>query len=213
MESKDITTGRGIKTVVLGIQGSGKTHFVKHEMLDRYGSHYIIFDPNDEYIGYKRYVPKFTDEARLLEETGLFLRRVVLPNVQSLEAIESGKKEKKKRLRAVIFDEADLILPSRKNINHQLRDLVVKCRHLRLDLVFISRRPTDLNAYIMDTADYLVVFKQVGYNALRTMRALKIDSDDEIKTLDYHNHEFLLFDRDRSYRRYTLDTLPDGWQK
>jgi hypothetical protein len=204
--------GSGIKTVVLGIQGSGKTYFVKNEMIPRYGSDYIIFDPNDEYTGYKRYVPKFTDEARLIDETGLFVRRVVLPNIQKLEDIEAGKKEKRRRLRAVIFDEADLILPARKNVNHQLRDLLVKCRHLRLDLVFVSRRPTDLSAYVMDTADYLVVFKQVGYNALKTLKALKLESDEAVKGLDYHTHEFLLFDRDRSYTKYTIDTLPDDWQ-
>ena len=121
--------------------------------------------------------------------------------------MEKSGKDKPKRLKLLVIDEADLIVPARTNINSMLRNLIVKSRHLRLDIVFISRRPTDLNAYIMDTSDKLVVFKQVGYNALKTLRALKLDSDKAIKELDYAKHEFLLFDVDREYRKYTLDTL------
>ena len=121
--------------------------------------------------------------------------------------MEKSGKDKPKRLKLLVIDEADLVVPARTNINSMLRNLIVKSRHLRLDIVFISRRPTDLNAYIMDTSDKLVVFKQVGYNALKTLRALKLDSDKVIKQLDYAKHEFLLFDVDREYKKYTLDTL------
>lgn len=199
-----------MRLVILGLQGSGKTHLVKNVIIPRYGGRYIVFDPNAEYTeNFVRYVPKMTgDAAGIVEEMKLFIRRFVLPNCQTLEDIEAGKKEKKKRLRAVVFDEADLIAPSRANIPAVLRDLVVRSRHLRVDLIFISRRPTDLSAYLMDTADYLAVYKQVGYNALKTMRALKIDSDDAIKALDYPKYEFLLFDLERNYEKYTADTLP-----
>ena len=199
-----------MRLVILGLQGSGKTHLVKNVIIPRYGKRYIVFDANNEYTGdFTRYVPKFTgDNKTIQEEMKLFIRRFVLPNCQTLEDIEAGKKEKKKRLRAVVFDEADLIAPSRANIPAVLRDLVVRSRHLRIDVIFISRRPTDLSAYLMDTADYLIVFKQVGYNALKTMRALKIDSDDAIKGLNYPAHEFLLFDLERNFEKYTADTLP-----
>lgn len=200
-----------MRLVILGLQGSGKTYLTKHKIIPEYGGQYIVFDPNKEYTGFNRYVPKFTDDTGALQqELNIFLRRFVLPNCQTLEKIEAGKKEKKKRLRCVVFDEADLIAPSRHNIPAALRDLVVRSRHLRVDVVFISRRPTDLNAYLMDTADYLAVYKQVGYNALKTMRALKIESDDAIKALDYHAHEFLLFDLEREYQKLTADTFPAG---
>lgn len=202
-----------MRLVILGLQGSGKTYLAKHRIIPEYGDEYIVFDPNNEYAGYHRYVPRFLgDDKRMKEEMALFVRRIVLPNTQSLEDLEKGKKPKPKRLKSVIFDEADLIAPSKSNIPAVLRDLVVRSRHLQLDLTFISRRPTDLNAYLMDTADYMVVYKQVGYNALKTMRALKIDSDKEIKSLDYNKHEFLLFDRERAYKQYTAETLPDDWQ-
>ncbi len=200
-----------MRLVILGLQGSGKTYLTKTRFIPDYGDEYIVFDPNNEYVGYHRYVPRFLgNDARLKEEMALFVRRVVLPNTQSIEDLERGRKPKPKRLKAVIFDESDLIAPSKSNIPATLRDLVVRSRHLQLDLIFVARRPTDLSAYLMDTSDYLVVYKQVGYNALKTMRALKIDSDKEIKELDYNKHEFLLFDRERSYRKYTVDTLPES---
>lgn len=195
------------RLTVIGLQGSGKTYLVKKAILDKESQHLVI-DPNDEYNGYTRYVPRFTDDyEKLTQEIKLAIKRLVLPNTWSLEQLEKTGKDKPKRLKLLVIDEADLIAPARTNINSMLRNLIVKSRHLRLDIVFISRRPTDLNAYIMDTSDKLVVFKQVGYNALKTLRALKLDSDKVIKQLDYAKHEFLLFDIDREYKKYTLDTL------
>ena len=196
------------RLTVIGLQGSGKTYLVKKAILDKEPNHLVI-DPNDEYGNeYTRYVPRFTDDyKKLTQEIKLAIKKLVLPNTWSLEQMEKTGKDKPKRLKLLVIDEADLIVPARTNINSMLRNLIVKSRHLRLDIVFISRRPTDLNAYIMDTSDKLVVFKQVGYNALKTLRALKLDSDKAIKQLDYAKHEFLLFDIDREYRKYTLDTL------
>lgn len=195
------------RLTVIGIQGSGKTYLVKKAILDKEPQHLVI-DPNDEYDGYTRYVPRFTDDyEKLTQEIKLTIKKLVLPNTWSLEQMEKTGKDKPKRLKLLVIDEADLVAPARRNINSMLRNLIVKSRHLRLDIVFISRRPTDLNAYIMDTSDKLVVFKQVGYNALKTLRALKLDSDKVVKELDYAKHEFLLFDIDREYKKYTLDTL------
>jgi len=196
------------RLTVIGLQGSGKTYLVKKAILDKEQQHLVI-DPNDEYGDeYTRYVPRFTDDyEKLTQEIKLVVKKLVLPNTWSLEQLEKSGKDKPKRLKLLVIDEADLIAPARTNINSMLRNLIVKSRHLRLDIVFISRRPTDLNAYIMDTSDKLVVFKQVGYNALKTLRALKLDSDKVIKQLDYAKHEFLLFDIDREYKKYTLDTL------
>lgn len=196
------------RLTVIGLQGSGKTYLVKKAILDKEAQHLVI-DPNDEYGNeYTKYIPRFTDDyEKLTQEIKLVVKKLVLPNCWSLEQMEKSGKDKAKRLKLLVIDEADLIAPARTNINSMLRNLIVKSRHLRLDIVFISRRPTDLNAYIMDTSDKLVVFKQVGYNALKTLRALKLDSDKVIKQLDYAKHEFLLFDVDREYKKYTLDTL------
>lgn len=194
-----------MRITIIGLQGSGKTYLAKKAFLDREPQHLVI-DPNDEYAGYTRYVPKYTDDyERLVEEIKIAVRKLVIPNTWSIEQLEKKGKDKPDRLKLLVIDEADLILPAKHNINAAIRNLIVKSRHLRLDIIFISRRPTDLNAYVMDVSDYLIVYKQVGYNALKTLRALKLDSDKAIKELDYDNHEFLLFDRERAYTKHTLD--------
>lgn len=194
-----------MRITIIGLQGSGKTYLAKKAFLDREPQHLVI-DPNDEYAGYTRYVPKYADDyLRLSEEVKVAIRKLVLPNTWSIEQMEKKNKDRPDRLKLLVIDEADLLLPARHNINAAIRNLIVKSRHLRLDMIFISRRPTDLNAYVMDVSDYLIVYKQVGYNALKTLRALKLDSDRAIKDLDYEKHEFLLFDRERAYTMHTLD--------
>ncbi len=194
-----------MRITIIGLQGSGKTYLAKKAFLDR-EPHHLVIDPNDEYAGYTRYVPKYSDDyERLVEEIKIAVRKLVIPNTWSIEQLEKKGKDKPDRLKLLVIDEADLILPAKHNINAAIRNLIVKSRHLRLDIIFISRRPTDLNAYVMDVSDYLIVYKQVGYNALKTLRALKLDSDKAIKELDYDNHEFLLFDRERAYTKHTLD--------
>ena len=194
-----------MRITIIGLQGSGKTYLAKKAFLDREPNHLVI-DPNDEYAGYTRYVPKYSDDyERLVEEIKIAVRKLVIPNTWSIEQLEKKGKDKPDRLKLLVIDEADLILPAKHNINAAIRNLIVKSRHLRLDIIFISRRPTDLNAYVMDVSDFLIVYKQVGYNALKTLRALKLDSDKSIKELNYENHEFLLFDRERAYTKHTLD--------
>ena len=96
-------------------------------------------------------------------------------------------------------------MPARKNFNFALRNLWVNCRHYRLDLVAITRRPTDLNTYVMDTADYLVVYNISGHNALRVIRDISVGADIDVRELDFKKHEFLVFDRGRERTKYTFD--------
>ena len=58
-----------MKTVIIGLQGSGKTFLVKNYFLKR-TPYDIVFDPNDEYVGYRRYVPhkKSLEDEDLLRE-------------------------------------------------------------------------------------------------------------------------------------------------
>lgn len=199
-----------MKVVILGIQGSGKTYLAQKYFLDNEPNH-IVFDINDEYPDdYIRYVPhkKTVDDYELLsEETKLFVKRVVFPNIWSIEQVEKAGKDKNKRLKLIVFDEADLIMPARKLFNSALHNLWVKSRHYRVDLVVISRRPTDLNTYVMDTADYLIVFNIPGHNAMRVLKDINAEAEKVIKSLDYNKHEFVIFNRAREYQKMTLEGI------
>ena len=197
------------KICVLGLQGSGKTYLAKQFFLNRQ-SHHLIIDPMDEYIGYTRYVPHpkmMDDYDSLSQEIKMVHKKLIFPNVLTIEQQAKGK-VKPDRLRLVVYDEADMYAPAQRFLNAAIRRTYVACRHMQLDLIALSRRPTDLNTYIMDTADYLLVFKISGANALKTIRNMNAECIDAVKGLSYDEHEFVLFDRDRSFETYTLDSLP-----
>lgn len=199
------------KVCILGLQGSGKTFLLREAFLRRQ-PHHLVVDPMDEYGGYTRYVPhKRLSESyeTLSEEIRLMHKRLVFPNVLTLEEQAKGKK-KPDRLKMIVYDEADLYAPSQRFLNAAIRRVYVACRHMQLDVFALTRRPTDLNTYIMDTSDYLIVFKISGANALKAIRNMNTECIDAVKALSYDDHEFILFDRDRSFEKYTLDTLPLG---
>lgn len=187
-----------MRITVLGLQGSGKTYLVRHCIIPARKNH-LVFDVMGEYTGFERYVPKFADDRdRLKEETALFIRKLIIPNVCP---IENPKPKKKECLNLVVFDEADLYAPATERIAPGLRNLVVKSRHYGLDIVFVTRRPTDISAYLMDTSDYLIVGKQVGQNALRIIGNINTEAREAVQELDYENHEFIILDRERKMQK------------
>jgi ABC-type sugar transport system ATPase subunit len=158
---------------------------------------HLVIDPNDEYEGFNRYIVKYADDYdKLKEELKLVVRRLIKPNVRWIER-KKNKKKVKKPLHLVVMDEADLYMPSKKTMI--LRYLYVECRHMQLDLIAITRRLTDINAYPVEVSDYLIVFKQTGYNDLKRLREIGGKEAEEMmrEKVDYNKHNFLFFDRDR----------------
>lgn len=188
----------GRKITIVGLQGSGKTYLAKNYFLKNMKRHLVI-DPNNEYEGFNRYIPKFSDDFdKLREELKLMIKRLILPNVRWIEK-KKNKKKVKKPLHLVVMDEADLYMPSKKTMPQPLRYLYVECRHMQLDLIAITRRLTDINAYPVEVSDYLIVFKQTGYNDLKRLREIGGKEAEEMmrEKVDYNKHNFLFFDRDR----------------
>ncbi len=195
-------TNKVKKTVILGINGSGKTYFTKKNYLDKERYHFIV-DPNREYSGgYNRYMPKITqDQKQLNAELELVIKRFVNHNAPMMES----KRKVKHPLELFAIDEADLFAPSRQNLPYALHRLLVECRHRGngLDLLFITRRPTDLNAKIMDLADEIIVFCQTGVNAIKRLDSLSQGLGQAAANLDYDLHEYLVVNRKREYTKVT----------
>jgi len=204
-----------VRLTVLGIQGSGKTYLVKNAILEMEPNHLVI-DPNDEYTGFTRYVPRFSaDRDHYREEFNLVSKKMIRPHLRSLEDQNTGArlKREERRLKLLVIDEADLVAPSRSPLPSALHDLYVKSRHYRLTVVAVSRRLTDLSTYILDTSDYVILFKTVGANSLRVAKSLNADLAERVKALDFDAHEFLFMDRERNLTTATLETFDVGWIK
>jgi hypothetical protein len=188
----------GRKITIVGLQGSGKTYLAQNYFLKNMKQHLVI-DPNNEYEGFNRYIPKYADDyEKLIQELKLAVKRLIKPNVRWIEK-EKNRKKVKKPLHLVVFDEADLYMPSKKNLPAPVRYLYVECRHMQLDLIAITRRLTDLNAYPVEVSDYLILFKQTGYNDLKRLREIAGKEAEKLmkEKVDYSKHNFIFLDRDR----------------
>jgi len=197
---------------VLGLKRSGKTHLVKNEILPAFLPYLYVIDPNAEYGpdlqgkgGFPRYVPSFAhDYERYKAEIAIIINNQVIPACDKVEEQAKRGYPDKRRLRLLLVEEADLLLPSRMNMSPELRYLLVNSGHFDLNLGFISRRPTDLSTYVMDNSDFIIVFKQAGENALKRIKGMKEGADVAVSGLNFDKHEYLFFDRDRTY------STPDG---
>lgn len=187
------------KTVILGINGSGKTYMAKTGYLDK-EKHHLIIDPMQEYGGYKNYHTRPAESLeKLQEELAIVIKKIVNVNAPKMEE----KRKVKNPLKLFVIDEADLFIPAKKNMPFAVHRLIVECRHRNLNLLFISRRPTDLNAHLMDLADELIIFKQTGVNAIKRLDALAAGLGQAAHDLDYDKHEYLIVNRQRDYQKIT----------
>lgn len=195
----------------LGIQGTGKTHLTKEDLIPLFGEFYFVIDFNDEYQGFNRYIPKYGgknyDFNLYKQEIELLIKKVIIPSCDTIEDQKARGKRRRMALRLLVIEEADVLAPSKHNINPMVRHLVVVSRHLDLCIAFNARRPTDLNAYIMDTSDFLIMFTQTGKNAKKVLADICEGADGAIEELNFKNHEFLFFPRNRQYTTPTVDEL------
>lgn len=186
------------KVAVFGLQGSGKSHLVNKIFVE--GNKYcFLFDPQGEHSEAKhRYIPTHQDDFKKLSaEIDGALKKIVIPNCNKIE----NKKKYKEALDVVVFDEADLFFPAGKAIPHYARKFWVDSRHYMLsNLVTVTRRFTDINIYIRDTADHLVVFKQSGATELKALENFSKGAKEAMQNeIDYDKHNFLYFDRSRNF--------------
>jgi hypothetical protein len=193
------------KTLIVGLQGSGKT-YATEEVFEKRDPNTFTIDPQGEHDNAPyRYIPKHQDDFdKLSAEINHVLQKVIIPNCDKLE----NPKRKERALNTVIFDEADLYFPTGKMIPQYARKFFVDCRHLMLtNVVCITRRITDINYYIHNTSDYIIAFKQTGSTDLSRLESISKGAKEAMRDISYEKHEFLFFDRSRNFEKMTLDDL------
>ncbi|WNY24803.1 ATP-binding protein [Methanolapillus millepedarum] len=192
------------KILVVGLQGSGKTHLVK-KLFEERDKYTLVIDPQKEHEGAPfRYTPKHTDFEGISKELEDVINRVIIPNCNKLE----NKKQYTEALNTIIFDEADLYFPSNKKLPAYATSFFVSCRHYMLtNVITMSRRLMDINYYIRNTADYIIAFKQSGVDDLKLLdKYSKGAADIMKKQIDYDKHNFMIFDRSGNVE------IKDGWE-
>lgn len=158
--------GDGKVTLVFGRKGKGKSYYCKREA-DKLGRHspLVVWDPNDEWAG-----PRARDAIRDAE---VFSSLESFAQAQASQGCHRGRaviQAHESRFPAfcryccraggltVVVDELHLLV-SPSSAPQEFRDLLLRCRHHRLNVTVASWRPTSLPTFLRQAADRVVAFQ------------------------------------------------------
>lgn len=161
----DITNKR---FCILGLQGSGKTELAKH--LLRGSSNHLVYDPLQEYDGFRRYVP---DDRNSIDELTLCIQKLVVAKLKP---------------DLFLLDEANRYCPPKPHpLPMGIAELNDWSRHMSLSWGCICRRPVQLHSDLMELAHYLFIFVLKGKNDGMYLDSILPHLSDTVASLpDYH---------------------------
>lgn len=105
-----------------------------------------------------------------------------------------------KRYRMFVIDEANRFCPPKpKPLPQGIADMNDWCRHpqYNLSVVYIARRPVQLNTDLTEIADYLFIFQLGGRNDIQYLNDLRNGLGDAVKNLSLYH--FILVEPDRTW--------------
>jgi adenylate kinase family enzyme len=132
------------KITVMGIQGSGKTELAKY-LASQFTSPVWYLVHLDDMIRMPRNLRIIKSEEKDEEELNRMCRKI----------IEQGIKGKTD---CFIIDETDMFINRHKPLSKYLNDLVINHRHYGLTVIFVTRRPQDIPAKIVESCEHLFIF-------------------------------------------------------
>lgn len=137
------------KTVIVGLNGSGKTEFGKYLVAKSFKRAVWVLVNNDDLKDMPKNVSVVisTDSLNRTKELDGIVKSVI-------ELAKEGKVD------GLIIDEADLFLGDNHEVmrSPHVRDLIVLQRHHGLGIIAMSRRPQDLPTKLYETADNVIIF-------------------------------------------------------
>ena len=187
------------QVVVVGLRGTGKTTFSKW-LLDTQKKTGMAIDfyankdkdgkikaNSGEYIGYNRYAPTNKQYGdKLTAEFNSLMSAV----------IEAGK------VSMVVVDECNRIIPNRRALPNQVMELIDKSRGFErtgttvkkgITVVWCARRIAQLHTDVVETADFVIAFKQTGKNDLSRLDEIYAGLGDEMRRkITYSAHNFII---------------------
>lgn len=160
-------TGKGF--CIFGVRGSGKSWLVK-TILDSTPNH-LVYDPLDEYQGYRRYIP--TDRASETELNTL-INDLVIPRKPKLFIVDEANK---------------WCRPKPTPLPAGVADLNDFGRHFGIACGWVCRRMTQMNTDIVELSNHLFFFKLSGKNDYVYMENLHQGLGESVRNLK--QYEFM----------------------
>lgn len=194
-------TFEGQQVVVAGHRGAGKSTWIQHAAR-ALGEGVLFYDMNREHDpeSFDRYAPEHRRGEEMAAEVNGVVTRTVMDN------------DPARRPGAVVFEEANRYVPNRGNIPEAVGELVDLGRHYETAITdgvavfYVTRRPAQLDADVMELADYLVIYRVRGKNDVKRLNDEAPGLGDAARTLD--DYHYLLVRPDRSWER--MSPVPEG---
>jgi len=174
---------KNTKTLICGIQGSGKTELGKHLVQECFKKSCWYFLNLDDL---KKMKNKRVLKVRAIKRDFNELNRLCA------KIIELGKK---KQIQCFVIDEADILIPKTVEKLQQypfMHDIFVNHRHYNLCIIFMTRRPQDLNPLVVESCEHKFIYAlETSDNILRKMKSIDSNLPDLMRTLKKDNHDFI----------------------
>jgi DNA helicase HerA-like ATPase len=193
----------GQQLVVCGHRGAGKSTWIQHAVHD---APVFVYDMNREHEAIAdrpngaRYLPNHRrDEEGRAEADGV-VSRLVTDN-------EPGA-----RPAVVVLEEANRYVPNAGKIPEAVGELVDLGRHYKtaasdgIAVMYVTRRPAQLDPDVMELADYLIVYRVRGKNDKKRLNKEAPNLGDRAAELG--EYEWLLVHPDRTITH--MSPVPEG---
>lgn len=171
-------------TFISGLNGSGKTWFAEHGIIPNYNC--LVHDPLKQYnkASCDVYIPKNKNYPGIARDNESFVTWVM----------------KNQNYDLLIYEEASRTFPNGRPFFPNMRSFIDTYRHYNhLGLVFICRRPPQIQTDIPSLAHHLFCFGNKGSADIQRLNQESEGLGDLVKTLS--NYEYVFVDQDRNYER------------
>jgi hypothetical protein len=174
------------KIFIGGIQGSGKT----------WAGRYLVSRTFKHTIGV-RITRDFDDLKNITLVEGGNNPQYVLEQLAHQLIIlgkmhEKNAKDNPMPYDCLLVEEADLFFQNNFEIGAAMNDLILMHRHYGLAIIFITRRPQDIPARVVESCHYLMVFKIEGQNVMKKFDAVDPKIQMLLTQVDYNRHNFVM---------------------
>ena len=171
---------------IFGLKGVGKSTLAD-TLLTQYEQNALYYDTLSEAPEtsiYDIYQPKNRFSVAELE---VVIKAIVPPNANILP-----------KYKMLIIDETNRFCPPKPSpLPPMVGDLNDLCRHYLMTVIFIARRPSQLNQDLTELADYLFIYKLTGKNDIQFLENTVSGLGDAVKSLG--KFEFVLVNPDRTF--------------
>ncbi len=171
------------KIGILGLQGSGKTYFTK-KILKLYKKP-VVFQINkdDKYQNDKKILVYQAESPKEFWKFINFVKPILKEQAMSKEI----------KIDCIVIDEADLFIHNNflVNAHDDFNELIANHRHYKVSLIFISRRPQDISAKVLESCKHIIIFPLQGANAKKKLEQIYQGMGRMSYKLKYKEYSFI----------------------